>query len=77
MMGVCEALLYGHKAGLDLNLVIETISTGAAASFSLSKLGPRILNRDFEPGFYVEHFVKDMEIVLDEAKRVNTNTLYL
>src|SRR5438105_1788588 len=70
MVGVCEALLYGYKAGLDLNKVMESVSVGAAGSWSLSNLGPRIMNRNFEPGFFVEHFIKDMGIALDEAKRM-------
>ena len=71
MVGVCEALLYGYKAGLDLNTVMQSVSVGAAGSWSLSNLGPRILNRNFEPGFFVEHFIKDMGIALEEAKRMN------
>jgi 3-hydroxyisobutyrate dehydrogenase len=71
MIGVCEALLYGYKAGLDLNTVLQSVSGGAAGSWSLSNLGPRILNRNFEPGFFVEHFIKDMGIALAEARRMN------
>ena len=67
MIGVCEGLLYGYKAGLDMNKVVGLISGGAAGSFSLKVLGARMLKRDFDPGFYVEHFVKDMEIALKEA----------
>jgi 3-hydroxyisobutyrate dehydrogenase len=70
MIGVCEALLYGYKAGLDLNTVMQSVGGGAAASWSLNNLGPRIINRNFEPGFFVEHFIKDMGIALDEAKRM-------
>jgi 3-hydroxyisobutyrate dehydrogenase len=71
MIGVCEALLYGYKAGLDLETVLATVSPGAAGSWSLSNYGPRALRGDFEPGFRVEHFVKDMGIALEEAKRMN------
>jgi 3-hydroxyisobutyrate dehydrogenase len=71
MIGVCEALLYGYKAGLDMNTVMQSVSGGAAGSWSLSNLGPRILNRNFEPGFFVEHFIKDMGIALSEARRMN------
>lgn len=71
MIGVCEALLYGYKAGLDLNVMLEAISGGAAGCWSLSNLAPRIVNRNFEPGFYVEHFIKDMEIALGEARHMN------
>jgi 3-hydroxyisobutyrate dehydrogenase len=85
MIGVCEALLYGHKAGLDLKTVLQSVGGGAAASWSLNNLGPRIMGRDFEPGFFVEHFIKDMGIALDEAKRMKlalpglalANQLYL
>ncbi len=71
MIGVCEALAYGKKAGLDLEQVLRSISTGAAASFSLSNLAPRILADNFEPGFYIKHFVKDMKIALEEAESMN------
>jgi len=71
MIGVCEALLYGYKAGLDLPTVMQSVGGGAAASWSLNNLGPRIIDRNFEPGFFVEHFIKDMGIALDEAKRMN------
>ena len=71
MIGVCEALLYGHKAGLDLERVLESVASGAAGSWSLSNYGPRMLSGDFAPGFVVEHFLKDMGIALAEAKRAN------
>jgi 3-hydroxyisobutyrate dehydrogenase len=71
MIGVCEALLYGYKAGLDLPTVMESVASGAAGSWSLSNLGPRIMNNNFDPGFFVEHFIKDMGIALAEAKRMN------
>jgi len=70
MIGVCEALLYAHKAGLDLDAVMESVAYGAAGSWSLSNLGPRIINNNFDPGFFVEHFIKDMGIGLDEAQRM-------
>ena len=68
MIGVCEALLYGYKAGLDLKTVLQSVGGGAAASWSLNNLGPRIIDRNFEPGFFVEHFIKVMGIALDEAR---------
>jgi 3-hydroxyisobutyrate dehydrogenase len=71
MVGICEALLYGHKAGLNLETVLGSVSVGAAGSWSLSNLAPRIMKGDFEPGFFVEHFIKDMGIALDEARRMN------
>lgn len=71
MIGVCEALLYAHQAGLDLETVMKSVASGAAGSWSLSNLGPRIINNQFDPGFFVEHFIKDMGIALSEAKRMN------
>jgi 3-hydroxyisobutyrate dehydrogenase len=71
MIGVCEALLYGHKAGLDLKEVLKSVGGGAAASWSLNNLGPRIIDGNFEPGFFVEHFIKDMGIALEEARRMS------
>jgi 3-hydroxyisobutyrate dehydrogenase len=71
MVGVCEALLYAQRAGLNLDKVLESVASGAAGSWSLSNLGPRMIRGDFAPGFYVEHFLKDMGIVLDEARRMN------
>ncbi len=70
MIGVCEALLYGHQAGLDLPTVLESVGSGAAGSWSLSNLGPRIMDNNFDPGFFVEHFIKDMGIALAEAKKM-------
>jgi 3-hydroxyisobutyrate dehydrogenase len=70
MIGVCEALLYALRAGLDVAKVIETISTGAAGSWSLVNYGPRALRRDFEPGFKIDHFIKDLGIALEEARRM-------
>jgi 3-hydroxyisobutyrate dehydrogenase len=70
MIGVCEALLYGHRAGLDLARVLESVGSGAAGSWSLTNLGPRMLAGDFEPGFFVEHFLKDLGIALEESRRM-------
>lgn len=70
MIGVCECLLYGYKAGLDLPTMLKSISGGAAACWTLDNLAPRIVNRNFDPGFYVEHFIKDMGIALMEANRM-------
>ncbi|WP_339284857.1 NAD(P)-dependent oxidoreductase [Oceanobacillus sp. FSL K6-3682] len=67
MIGVCESIIYAKKAGLNAEEVLATISSGAAASFSLSNLGKRMLEQDYEPGFYVKHFIKDMEIALESA----------
>ncbi len=70
MIGVSEALLYAQQAGLDLDKTLQAVSGGAAGSWSLSNYGPRMLSGDFAPGFFVDHFVKDMGIALDEAKEM-------
>ncbi|HVH17050.1 MAG TPA: NAD(P)-dependent oxidoreductase [Myxococcota bacterium] len=70
MVGVCEALLYAYRAGLDLEAVLRSVGSGAAGSWSLANLAPRMLKNDFAPGFFVEHFVKDMGLALDEATRM-------
>jgi 3-hydroxyisobutyrate dehydrogenase len=70
MIGVCEALLYGYKAGLDLPTVLKSVASGAAGSWSLSNLGPRIIDNNFDPGFFVEHIIKDLGIVLEESRRM-------
>lgn len=69
MVGVCEGLLYGARAGLDLVQMLESIRGGAAACWTLEHLAPRILERNFDPGFFVDHFVKDMGLVLEETAR--------
>ncbi|MFZ3579427.1 NAD(P)-dependent oxidoreductase [Virgibacillus sp. DJP39] len=68
MVGVCESITYAKKAGLNPERVLESITTGAAGSFSLSNLAPRMIKHDFAPGFYVKHFIKDMTIALESAK---------
>lgn len=70
MIGVCEALVYGHRAGLDLDTVLKSVGSGAAGSWSLTNLAPRIIANNFDPGFFVEHFVKDMGIALAESRRM-------
>lgn len=71
MVALCEGLIYTYKSGLDLETVLKSVSVGAAGSKCLELYGPRLLKRDFEPGFYVEHFIKDMGIALAEAERMN------
>jgi 3-hydroxyisobutyrate dehydrogenase len=68
MLGLAEALTYARKSGLDPATVLESVGGGAAASWSLANLAPRVLKGDFAPGFFVEHFVKDLRIALDEAQ---------
>lgn len=70
MVGVVEGLLYAYKAGLDQSRVLDIIGQGAAASFSLNNLGRRILNDNFDPGFFIKHFIKDMGIALEEARKM-------
>ena len=71
MMGVCEAVAYAKRAGLDPTEVVETISGGAAGSWSLSNLAPRMLRGDYAPGFFIKHFIKDMRIALDSAAEMH------
>ncbi|MFS0874411.1 NAD(P)-dependent oxidoreductase [Solibacillus isronensis] len=71
MIGVCESMAYGLKAGLTMDEVLRSITAGAAGSWSLSNLAPRMLKGNLEPGFYLKHIIKDMKIALDEAERMN------
>jgi len=70
MIGVCESIVYGFKAGLDMETVLESIAGGAAGCWALNNLAPRIFARNFDPGFFVEHFLKDMAIALEESRRM-------
>ena len=70
MIGVCESLVYAYKAGLDPEQMLKSIKSGAAGCWTLENLAPRVLRGDFEPGFIVEHFVKDMGIALAEAQQM-------
>lgn len=74
MIGVCEALAYAKSSGLDPDTVLQSISTGAAGSWSLSNLAPRIIAGNFEPGFYIKHFIKDMKIALESAEEMGLKT---
>ena len=69
MIGVCESLLIRLQGGADLDRMLDSIRGGAAACWTLENLAPRILERNFDPGFFVEHFIKDMGIALEEARR--------
>jgi 3-hydroxyisobutyrate dehydrogenase len=71
MIGTVESLLYAERANLDLGKVIDLIGKGAAGCWSLNQLGPRMVNEDWAPGFYVKHFIKDMGIALEDAQRMN------
>lgn len=70
IIGVCESLLYGYKAGLDLDTMLSSIAKGAAQCWILDNLAPKMVKRNFDPGFFVEHFEKDLGIVLDESRRM-------
>ncbi len=69
--GVCEAMTYAKKVGLDVETMLNSISKGAAGSWQMSNMAPRILKGDFEPGFFIKHYIKDMNIAADEAKNVS------
>ncbi|MGK0187800.1 MAG: 3-hydroxyisobutyrate dehydrogenase [Verrucomicrobiales bacterium] len=71
MLGVCESLAYAKKSGLDPATVLQSIESGAAGSWSLTNLAPRILNDDFAPGFFVKHFLKDMRIAIESAEAMH------
>lgn len=73
LSGVCEALTYAKAKGLDLQTVLDSVSTGAAGSKQLDTFGPKILAGDYAPGFFLKHFVKDMKIALTEANMSNLN----
>ncbi|MHC9000936.1 NAD(P)-dependent oxidoreductase [Enterococcus bulliens] len=70
MTGMTEMLVYANRANLDLEKVVETLGGGSASNWSMLNYGPRILKEDYTPGFFVKHFIKDLKIALDEAKRM-------
>lgn len=74
IMGACESLIYAAKAGLNPQKVLECISKGAAASWQLAGLGPKMINGDYTPGFYIKHFQKDLAIALEEAEAMKLST---
>jgi len=71
MIALCEGLMFASASGLDLEKTIEAVASGAAGSWSLSNYGPRILKGDFKPGFFVDHYIKDLDIVLSECRRMD------
>ena len=71
MIDTVEALLYAEKANLDLKKVISLIGQGAAGCWTVNQLGPRMVQEDWAPGFFVKHFIKDMGIALEDAGRMN------
>ncbi len=73
MTGLSEMLVYAKQAGLDLTETLQTVGGGAAANWSLTNYGPRILNGDYTPGFFAKHFLKDLRIALQEADKMDLN----
>ena len=71
MVGICESMIYAKKSGLDPSSVVQCIESGAAGSWSLSNLAPRFLKGNFDPGFFVKHFIKDMKIAIEVAEEMN------
>ncbi len=69
-----EAIIYAENAGLDPERVLHSITSGAAGSWSLSNFVPRMIKGNFEPGFYIKHFIKDMKIALEEAGKMGMDT---
>lgn len=67
LSGVCEALIYAKEKGLDLDVVLRSLSSGAAGSRQLDSLGPKIIKEDYTPGFFMKHFIKDMKLALIES----------
>lgn len=71
MVGTCEALIYARSAGLEAEKVLQSVGSGAAGSWTIANLAPRMVQGDFRPGFYIDHFIKDLSIALAEAERMN------
>ncbi|MBC2703199.1 NAD(P)-dependent oxidoreductase [Desulfobacula sp.] len=74
MVAVCESIAYAEKSGLDPETVLKSIGSGAAGSWSLNNMGPRMIARNFEPGFYIKHFIKDMNIAATSSSRMGLET---
>ena len=72
-IGMVESLAYSKGAGLDLETVLKAITSGSAASWQLSNMAPRIINDDFNPGFFIKHFIKDMRIASTESKAMDVD----
>ena len=73
LSGVCEALTYAKEKGLDLNVFSKSVATGAAGSRQFDLFGPKIIEKDYAPGFFMKHFIKDMKLALIEANRSGLN----
>ena len=75
--GVCEAITYARNAGLDVEKMLNSISEGAAGSWQMSNMAPRMIKGDFVPGFYIKHFIKDMKIAAEECREFNSELVVL
>jgi 3-hydroxyisobutyrate dehydrogenase len=73
MLGMAESMAYAKESGLDLPQVLKTLGGGAAQNWSMDNYGPRVLSDDYEPGFYVKHYIKDLRIALDEAQKMQVD----
>jgi len=73
LAGTVEAVIYSEKAGLDPRTVLQSISSGAAGSWQLSNMAPRMLDGNFEPGFFVKHYLKDLQIALEAARAMGAD----
>lgn len=70
IVGTCETLTYARKAGLDMKKIVDLVGSGSGGNWQLNNMGNRIINDDFNPGFYIKHFIKDMGIALEECKNM-------
>lgn len=73
MLGLAEMMTYAKATDLNLEKVVETVGNGAASNKSLTNYGPRVIQNDYSPGFFVKHFIKDLKIALDEAEKLELN----
>ena len=71
--GVCEAITYARKTGLDIQTMLDSISAGAAGSWQMSNMAPRMLKGDFDPGFFIKHYIKDMNIATEEGREAGAD----
>ena len=71
--GVCEAITYAKKTGLDVQTMLDSISAGAAGSWQMSNMAPRMLKGDFDPGFFIKHYIKDMNIATEEGREAGAD----
>ncbi|WP_329886662.1 NAD(P)-dependent oxidoreductase [Pseudoramibacter faecis] len=75
--GVCEAVKYGQMMGLDIDKMLGSIGAGAAGSWQMANLAPKMAAGDYDPGFYVKHMIKDLTIAGNESDAKDTHLLVL